>query len=516
MIGRPSQPYPEGKIRVVSFRREFWKEFQAPSGWVEGTWPPTQLKYLGDYLDKVHCKTVVVEDHYVDRDYIFDTATFYARSLRSYPNYCQRLHFFSEAFDEARWKSLLAEANHGEISKSRDFLAKAYLGFSVIRPLPGSPVGRTVLPTLGPKTEGGLLREFRAVREYVVHLAGFRLAVNGLGFQQQDQGVSACATTALWSSLHHVASREHLYIPTPAEITEAASRYSLAGGRSLPQEGLNLQQICEAIRCFGLSPLIVESQPIENGIEHDKAQLLGYIGSGFAPLLAIRPVGVLEGTQRRDGHAVCGVGLKLADQAHQTNEKFSFLDAASRVVGLYVHDDRLGPYATAKLSQYTLKTNSQIRSLLTVVWPDGHPDEEALLEAVVVPLPPKVRLTITRMRALGVPLADATGQLMPELKKKVILNYRYVLAPEYCEAALGFGLHDDGLYTLNCDTTLSRYLGLLELSGPSGPLYDVLMDTTETPANPAAIACVCRHGLAANGLGAVRSFARRIGAKLIA
>jgi hypothetical protein len=515
MIGRRSHPYPEGGIQIVPFRRDFWKEFPAPLGWVEGTWPPVQLRYLADYLTHLECKTVLVEDHYVDRDYIYDMATFYARSLRSYPNHCQRLHFFREAFDNPRWKSLFADANHGEMSKSRAYLQNAYLGFSVVRPLPGSPVGRTVLPTLGRNTDAGLFREFHSIRDYVVHLAGFELSVRGLAFQQQDQGVSACATTALWSSLHYVAAKEHLYIPTPAEITEAAARYSLAGGRSLPQEGLNIQQICEAIRYFGLSPLIVESQPIDQGVEHDKAQLLGYIGSGFAPLLAIRPLAAFEGLQRTDGHAICGVGLKVSDQAYQTNEELNFRDAASRVAGLYVHDDRLGPYASTRLSQYTVKRTSQIRTGLTIAWPDGQPDEEAVLEALVVPLPPKVRLTITRMRALGLSLAQATGQLMPDLGTKVTLSYRYALAPDYREAALGFGLRDEAAYTLNCETVLSRYVGLLELTGPDGPLYDVLMDATETPANPAAIVCVCRRGLTPKGLEIVDSFARKIGARLI-
>lgn len=521
MIESHAPAHPEGKIRLIPFQREFWREFQAPSGWVEGTWPPTQLRYFGEYLTQLKCKTILLETHYIDRDYIYDTATFYARNLRSYPNYCQRLHFFCEAFDEARWRSLLRNASHGEMSQSVRFLEKGYLGFSVVRPLPGSPIGRTVLPTLGPKTDVGFIREFHSIRNYVVHLAGFTLTVTGLAFQQQDQGVSACATTALWSSLHYVASREHLYVPTPAEITEAAARYSLAGGRSLPQEGLNLQQICEAIRYFGLSPLIVESQPIEDGVEYDKAQLLGYIASGFAPLLAIRPVAAFEGARRADGHAVCGVGLKVSDQAHQTNENFSFQDTASRVVGLYVHDDRLGPYAFTKLSQYTVKRTSQIRSVLTTAWPAGQPDEDsvpdedAVLEALVVPLPPKVRLTIARMRGLGLSLADATGKLMPNFDKKITLNYRYVLAPDYKVAALDFGLSDEGAYMLNCETVLSRYLGLLEFAGPGGPLYDVLMDSTETPANPAAIACVCRPGLASKELEVVRAFARRIDAQLI-
>ncbi len=114
MIEGPSQTYPEGRIRLFPFQQEFWQHFPAPSGWVEGTWPLTQLRYFGEYLAHLNCKTVLVETHYIDRDYMYDTATFYARNLRSYRNFCQRLHFFCEAFDEARWRSLLVDANGGE------------------------------------------------------------------------------------------------------------------------------------------------------------------------------------------------------------------------------------------------------------------------------------------------------------------------------------------------------------------------------------------------------------------
>ncbi len=148
MIERHAYTYPEGKIRLIPFQKEFWREFPAPSGWVEGTWPPTQLMYLGEYLAQLQCKTVLIETHYIDRDYIYDTAMFYARNLRSYPNYCQRLHFFREAFDETRWRSLLKDANQGYGAKSLHFLEKGYLGFSVVRPLSFLPSSVVVSETL--------------------------------------------------------------------------------------------------------------------------------------------------------------------------------------------------------------------------------------------------------------------------------------------------------------------------------------------------------------------------------
>jgi hypothetical protein len=74
----------------------------------------------------------------------------------------------------------------------------------------------------------------------------------------------------------------------------------------------------------------------------------------------------------------------------------------------------------------------------------------------------KLRLPVTRMRALGMAVAEATGwRLFPEFERKVTLNCVYRLAPAYRKAALKFTLTDDGLYKLACDVVLSRYIGVI-------------------------------------------------------
>jgi hypothetical protein len=56
-------------------------------------WPPLQVEYLRVDLREIDCKTVVVEQHYIDRVFMHDDAVFYVRNLRSYPNFTSRLHF---------------------------------------------------------------------------------------------------------------------------------------------------------------------------------------------------------------------------------------------------------------------------------------------------------------------------------------------------------------------------------------------------------------------------------------
>jgi hypothetical protein len=473
-----------------------------PNGLLDDNWPPLQLQYLDVYLKALGCQTLVIEDHYVDRDYVHDSSVFHGRSLRSYPNYCHRVHFFRAGFDRARWSALIRDASSGAVLDSRRFLQEAYLGFMVVRPLPGTPVGRTVLTTLGTRSESGKTRIFGAVREYSVHLSGFDLKVTGLAFQQQDQAVSACATAALWSALHRVAPLEGLAIPTPAEITEGASRYFLADGRTLPSEGLTIHQICEATRVAGLAPLVIRSV----SIDHDRAQLDGYLRSGFAPVLAIQP------TKGGSGHAICGVGLKVGDVQPRTDPDLHFRDGATSVLGAYIHDDRLGPYAIADLFPRT--HNNEIRTALRIKWSDGVEAEESELRAIIVPVPKKLRLTIARLRQVGVLLAETVAEAFPTLSD-VTLSCLYRTAAEYQTAAFGFELSDAGIEMLSTSVVLSRYLGVLEISAGADSVCDILVDTTEARPNPSVLAIVARKGLPSGGARILDLIARNLGCGFI-
>jgi hypothetical protein len=497
--------YPRQSISVVPFPREFSSLFPQPTGLTEDIWPPTQLDYLGFYLTRLGCKTVVIEGHYVDRDFIDDSALFYSRSLRGYPNYCQRLHFFSEVFDDRDWKSKIASANAGQIDGVTANLQASYLGFCVVKPLPGSLIGRTILKHLDSTTPDSLTRRFGGARDYRVSIAGLDLVVHGLAFQQQDQGVSACATTALWSSIHKVAPMEGLPVATPASITQAASRYFLAGGRALPSEGLTIDQICEATRSAGLAPVVVRGVALEQA----RAHIYGYLMSGFPPVLALQPV------DRTDGHAVCAVGMKLGEVAAQTDPQLHFRDGATAVRAVYIHDDRLGPYAVADLQSFTLR-NGDIVPSLVIRWPGESGEvETSILRALVVPVPTKLRLTVARMRALAVVIGDAVGQLLPALNRNVVIDCQYRLGTEYVRAGYTYELSDDGMYRLATGTVLSRYVGDICISGPDGPLFDVLLDATETQANPSVLACVRRKALPAASISLIESIARRLGAALI-
>ena len=467
-------------------------------------WPPHQTEYLQVYLSEIDCQTLVVEHHYIDRVFMHDGVVYYARSLRSYPNFTKRVHFFSQKFDLTRWKEMINEAGRGEHTEIQESLQNSYLGFSVIRPLPSSPIGRTILPAKSPREPTDTESSFSTIRRHDVHLAGFKLHVCGVPFQSQDQSVSACATTALWSALDCVAAREEITVSSPASITESATRYPLQEGRPFPTEGLTVRQICEATRAAGFSPLVIRSK----SVAEDAIQIFGYAQSSFAPVLALLPVAG-DGA----GHAVCCVGIRQGQTTPQTDPSLKFREASSALRGLYIHDDRLGPYAFAGFRALTDGPSGEIRTCVSIEWPDAQPVDDWFLHAIVVPVPQKLRLTLSRLRKLGLSIAQAFGVALRD--PGVTLNCRFELARTYAERIYKFDLSSNGLYRAVCGTALSRYIGLIEIAYPRGPLLDIVVDTTETTSESAILACIKRSGFPATQNKLIGSVGKHLGVDVI-
>src|SRR5712691_5246309 len=93
------------------------------------------------HLITVGATSYLIETRYIDRDYSSDYRRFYAQTFRTYDRHCQRVHFFAEdvspIIGSTGWLKrveLLQATSH-----------RSYRGFCVIRPLPGTPIGRTVL-----------------------------------------------------------------------------------------------------------------------------------------------------------------------------------------------------------------------------------------------------------------------------------------------------------------------------------------------------------------------------------
>jgi hypothetical protein len=193
--------------------------------------PFRQIEFVERYVRYGNdgCRSILIEATYVDRDYMEDYGLFYSRSFRSHQNTCQRVHFFRADVDETRLRftELIDLGREGEEKSFRQacaaFSDEIYLGFLVVKPLEGCPVGRTVL-RCPHHAVAGYIRRFESTRRYQAHVLGVELSVTGLAFQQQDMGVSACATTALWSSLQKARDLEQVAAATPGQITTFATQ----------------------------------------------------------------------------------------------------------------------------------------------------------------------------------------------------------------------------------------------------------------------------------------------------
>ena len=311
-----------------------------------------QINYLRRYLHDMGAATVVTEPYYFDRDYLAEFSAFYATSAAGYANVCQRLHFFKNVFNH----DSIAIAAQGEL-QMRQKLINSYLGFVVVRPIPGSPLGRTVLAWYPDQEKNTTPRIVSPSRTYQCHVAGVELSVKGLAWQQQDSAVGACATIALWSMLHSSALDGQHALPTTASVTRSAHRTASLGSRIFPSDGLTIQQLCEAIKEHSLQPVIVPGdirgpdRTTAFSRERFAASCAALVRSGFPVLIT----GVLRKTDTDDligAHAACLVGFRSAQAPTAKTGTCVQHDAEIPVV--YIHDDNIGPSV-----RFSVETDSQ-------------------------------------------------------------------------------------------------------------------------------------------------------------
>jgi hypothetical protein len=81
--------------------------------------------YFESYFDHLKAATIVVENEYIDRDFLEDFAAYYVRCFPDYSRKCVRLHFFRDDFSRDDLLALLA----GDASPlTETSLRDSYLG----------------------------------------------------------------------------------------------------------------------------------------------------------------------------------------------------------------------------------------------------------------------------------------------------------------------------------------------------------------------------------------------------
>lgn len=283
-------------------------------------------QYVFSYLTELKAQTLVVEQTYVDGDYLDDYSSYYARCFQSYNRFCRRLHFFSAVYEHFQFVEILT----GEPVEIvlQDF-SKHYLGFVVARPLPTSVVGRTILKTYS--SDQGR-RFYPCVKTYRPNVFGMTLEIQGLAFQQQDSVLAACATVALWSCYHKTAELFGTPCPRPAAITSVANQV-VGSARPFPSGGLRIEQICNSIRKLDLEPEVFHVT------QHVRlvSLLYSYMKMGIPVLLVVDVQGV-------GLHALTLVGYSLTQKSMPPDQGSLHL-LGTKIDKFYAHDDQNGPYS---------------------------------------------------------------------------------------------------------------------------------------------------------------------------
>jgi hypothetical protein len=296
------------------------------------------------------CRTVIVENRYVDPDYRSEYSAFWSHRFLDRPAFARRLHFFRRRIPDERVHHL--PANHG------------YLGYCTLRPLAHGLVGRTMI---APPDRLSAKKATLTLATDKVSLWGNALEVRAAPFCEQDLEYLRCAHAAAWMC-HYYATCEGLVGRKLTSELVALTPVSGNVDRALPSKGLYPHQLQAIFGATGQPALFygISHLPSVEGVvdpapktEHDGktpvdpglydtrifSVLCRYLNAGF-PVL----VGTID-------HAFVVVGWY---REHGNRIRF------------VVCDDQRGPYEVVN-SPFT--------------------DRRAPWRTLMVPLPPKVYLS---------------------------------------------------------------------------------------------------------------------------
>jgi hypothetical protein len=442
-------------------------------------WGPSpkiaSVEYLAAYLGELGAKCVIHELHYVDRHYLDDYSDYYSRSFFAPRTTCERLHFFDlerQAVDELLEQLYRADSDRRQLEKR---LEAAYLGFVVKRPLDGASIGRTVLKTYPVAGR----RHYGVVRPYKVNVAGIRLVIEGLAYQEQDRGAAVCASTALWSALQRVAYVAGHRTPTPSAITRAAASPFPAS------HGLHEMQMAAALAHLGyVADIFV---PAENRALF-RAMLVACIDSQLPAILLVSRTVESGAGSRAAGHAVTVTGYSdppaaIAVPGPRKDSPPLLMKGASVEV-IYVHDDNLGSHAHYELRDSDdVDTDGNKKLLLyrgrsrqtPVDW--WTPDEWEVCGALI-PKPSKLRLPIEN---LFFALVSLRGTLEDVIFAGAEIHYapRFASGTEYKRSILASAVDSAHKRLFLAALGLPRFIGVLAVTAGDQLLCDLLLDVSE-------------------------------------
>lgn len=334
----------------------------------------------------------LIEDDFISVDFLQDYQDYYASffSTKDRPSTktCTRFHFFSLAeIDLNTFSSLLSKQILS--GNNTDFWEKHYLGFVMVKPIPDSLIGFTLLKTYQPSKE----RNFWGTKMYKIPLLGNTIEINALAFQQQDSILGACATMAIWSMFHKVCETPYINLKTSGQITKETGIIAPNGNRLIPNKGLDIPQIATSITKNGLQTEVRWNDnvnPNTHNIE-DTIDFNGYIKKivnahyrvGIPIILGFAPY--KNSMQQLHAVTICGHNTENALPKPKSKPQVGIDWEANAITKLYVHDDQWGPYA-----RFYFEGNDEIDTPWSFHLKSK---SKGITVALIIPVYPKIRIS---------------------------------------------------------------------------------------------------------------------------
>ena len=473
--------------------------------------------------------TLIVEPHYVDRDFLEDFSSYYVRCFNPCSSTCARIHFFTGKFETSDLEALL----RGEPTEfqSKCISNDRYLGFIVVKPLPETLIGRTCLRQR-PESDG---RKFPVKRQYEVHLFGQTLKVDSVAFQEQDRVVSACATSAMWSAFHGTSHIFKHSIPSPVEITKSSFENAWTDDRSFPNnQGLYSEQMAQAIRCIGLEPLALETRFVMEveveasadvfqadvealadqpdgtktiSCDHNyiKAICKAYLAAGIPVILIcdildfcdVEDIDPNEPDEDEElagepefvgAHAVTVLGYK---QAKDVDPLPLFVEGprlrSSAIQALYAHDDGIGPFSTLTFESETAVNPGIDEVVLLKMERRNMADEVGTVSAdtriLMIPLYHKIRITFTTIHDAVTEFNQTLIQMFSASNVNTWKNISWDIRLQSAQT-YKVGLSDDPCVDPEVRrfiqaSSMPKYVWLAEAFDGDNKLIDLVFDATD-------------------------------------
>ena len=348
------------------------------------------IGYLDSYINHFSKEkddiSILIEKKYIDRSYIQDYSDYYVKCFNLYKRDCMRIHFFNCKESELCTVTSFEDSDESKI----DSIVKLYLGFIVIRPIPSTFIARACLKRY--ETPEDKLDHYIISRNVKSHLLGLDLFVETVPFIEQDRVLSVCATSALWSFFNAHSNVDKNQIPSPYQITTTAININAMSVVAPDQmdSGLTIDMMCNCLKTLGLVPQFFEIKEENSAFFYELIHV--FVSSNIPVILGLtiydrKPDAELKEKGGKGLHAVVVLGDELCDVVNFKKVDFNFSTKSENLSKLYIHDDRIGPYARLeyKDGNWNLPYDGCISN-------DVHNTEFYEPTDIVIGLYPKVRL----------------------------------------------------------------------------------------------------------------------------